>query len=118
MDLLAKFIAAALLIWLGLTALLVTVRMLRGDIRTAGLLSNDLQGSSGGSIAPERIVAMVAFPFVLAVYTLTALQSDVSGASGIPSLPDVPNDLVSLLTGGNGLYLAGKIARNSQGGSP
>jgi hypothetical protein len=33
MDILAKFIAAALLVWLGLLALLITVRMLRGDIR-------------------------------------------------------------------------------------
>jgi hypothetical protein len=118
MDVLAKFIAAALLVWLGLIALLVTVRMLRGDIRTAGLLKNDLRGLSGSSVAPERIVAMVVFPFVLVVYTLNALHSDVSGASGIPSLPDVPSDLLSLLTGGNGLYLAGKIARNSGEGSP
>jgi len=29
------------------------------------------------------------------------------------SMPDLPEGLVSLLTGGNGLYLAGKIARRS-----
>jgi hypothetical protein len=53
------------------------------------------------------------FPWVLGVYTLNALHADVSGATGPPSLPDVPEYLLSLLTGSNGLYLAGKIARST-----
>jgi hypothetical protein len=109
MDILSKCAASALLIWLSLLALLIAVRLLRGDIGTAGLLRHDLSDS----VAPERVVAIIAFPFVLALYTLNALHSDVSGTSGPPSLPDVPSDLLSLLTGGNGLYLAGKIARKS-----
>jgi hypothetical protein len=110
MELFTKLFAAGLLAWLGLLVLLVTVRMLRGDIRTTGLLSHRLDAREG-KIAPERVVAMIAFPFVLGVYTLNALHADVSGAAGAPSLPDVPAYLLSLLTGGNGLYLAGKIAR-------
>ncbi|MEJ2377566.1 MAG: hypothetical protein P8Y53_20035 [Pseudolabrys sp.] len=44
-------------------------------------------------------------------YIFDALHADLSVAH--PSLPDISDQLVMLLTGGNGLYLAGKIARVS-----
>ena len=112
MEAVTKLFAFALVTWLGLFAILVTLRMLRGEIRTAGLLCHRLD-AGGGNLAPERVVAMITFPIVLWLYGLDALQADVSGSAGPPSLPDVPQYLLSLLTGGNGLYLAGKIARNA-----
>jgi hypothetical protein len=72
----------------------------------------DRLDETGGAIAPERVGAMVAFPLVLGLYTLDALHAGVTSAAGRPSLPDVPSYLLTLLTGGNGLYLVGKIARN------
>jgi hypothetical protein len=110
---LTNVLATGLLVWLSLLALLVSFRALRGDIKVAGILAHRLDAADGGQVVPERIVAMIVFPFVLLVYTLNALQADVGAAGGAPSLPDVPEYLLSLLTGGNGLYLAGKIARNS-----
>jgi hypothetical protein len=111
-DIFIKFFATGLLAWLGLLLLLVTVRMLRGDIQTAGMLSHRID-ENGGKVAPERVVAMIAFPFVLGIYALDALHTNVTSGAGPPSLPDVPEYLLSLLTGSNGLYLAGKIARNA-----
>jgi hypothetical protein len=105
-------VAAGLLVWLGLLALPVTVRMLRGDIRVTGFLSHSLN-ANGGAVAPERVASMITFPLVIVLYTLDALHADVSGATGRPSLPEVPQYLLALLTGSNGLYLAGKISRNT-----
>jgi hypothetical protein len=110
MEVLVKLFSAGLLVWLALFALLLILRILRRDIAVAGMLQHDL-GDDSPSVVPERVVAMATFPFVLGVYALHALQADVSGAH--PSLPDVPQSLMALLTGGNGLYLAGKIARNT-----
>jgi hypothetical protein len=106
-----RLLASGLLAWFWLLLLLITVRMLRGRVRVSGLLVHRLDGES--AVVPERVAAIVAFPVVLGFYTMTALHADVSGATGPPSLPDVPQYLLSILTGGNGLYLAGKIARST-----
>jgi hypothetical protein len=108
----AKLLEGGLLLWLALLALLIIVRILRGTIHASGLLAHRLDGA-GGAIAPERVVAMITFPFVLGLYTIEALHVDFSGAAGMPSLPDVPQYMLTLLTGGNSIYLAGKIARNT-----
>lgn len=112
MEALIRLVAAGWVVWLGLLAALVIARILRGDIRATGLLTHRLD-VDGGGVAPERVVLMATFPFVVGVYVLNALHADISGATGRPSLPDVPQYLLSLLTGGNGLYLAGKIARST-----
>jgi hypothetical protein len=49
------------------------------------------------------------FPVGIIGYAFTALHADVNVAH--PILPDVSNEFMTLPTGGNGLYLAGKIAR-------
>jgi hypothetical protein len=112
MDTFSKIFATGLFVWLGLLTLLVTIRMLTGKIHVAGLLSHRLN-ADGGKVLPERVLAMAVFPWVLGLYALDALHADVSGTTGPPSLPDVPEYLLSLLTGSNGLYLAGKIARTA-----
>ena len=55
---------------------------------------------------------MAVFPVVLAYYVYTAISGDYANAMP-PRLPDVPDYLLSLLTGTNSLYLAGKIARGT-----
>lgn len=108
-DVITRVLAGGLLIWLGLLTALVAVRVLQGDIAARGLLS---ESAAGESVTPERVVAMAVFPTVLLMYVLTALQVDVRGD---PRLPDIPEAVVSLLTGSNALYLAGKIARRAGG---
>ena len=106
-GLIANWFATGLLFWFAALALLITIRALRGDIGVTGLLRHG-KGDSG--VAPERVVAMVAFPVIIVSYAITALHTDVSVPQ--PTLPDVSEKLVNLLIGSNGLYLAGKIARN------
>jgi hypothetical protein len=106
MAALAKLLATGLLVWFGSLALLITLRMLRGDIRVSGLLTHD-----GKQMDPERVIAALVFPFVIAMYAVEALNADVTATTGRPRLPDVPDYLLTLFVGGNGLYLAGKILR-------
>lgn len=106
----ASLLATGLLVWLGALALIVSMRVMRGEIRTSGFLSTS-SATAGTEMAPERVVAMVAFPAVLLMYVMSALNADMTAVNGRPVMPDVPEFLLTLLTGGNGLYLAGKIAR-------
>jgi hypothetical protein len=103
----AQILGAGLLIWLAALILLIMVRVLRGDIRYDGVLA----ASRRAGMAPERVVSAVVFPLVILFYAMQALDVDVAI---VPArLPDVPDYLMSLLVGGNGLYLAGKIMRRS-----
>jgi hypothetical protein len=106
----AKILEYGLLAWFGLLALLITIRILRRDIEVAGLLTHK---AGDDRVLPERALHMAVFPAVVAFYVYTALQVDVTAvAEGVrPSLPQVPDYLLALLTGTNSLYLAGKIAR-------
>ena len=105
----AKVLEAGLLIWLGLLALLVLGKMLRGKITTRGLLAHDPAGA-GTEMQPERAVAMLIFPLVLLHLVADSMAIDVTVTR---SLPDIPESLVTLLTGGNGIYLAGKMMRKN-----
>ncbi len=96
-----------LLGWFAALAVLVAVRILRGDIAVAGFLTHS---DPNEPVAPERVLAMAAFPTIVIGYAVYALHADVSGPN--PMLPDVPDSVVTLLTGSNSVYLAGKIARN------
>ena len=112
MTIVGKLIATGLLAWFGALALMVAVRILRGDIVASGMLVNDKARADDGSVDPERVLAMAVVPAVLAAYTIHALNTGVvTNPAGLSSMPDLPESLVTLLTGGNGLYLAGKIAR-------
>lgn len=98
-----------LVAWLGALALLVAIRILRGDIESRGMLVTDPKRT--GHIDPERVVAMAVIPAVLVFYTIHTLNTGIVNLPSGPSMPDLPEGLISLMTGGNGLYLAGKIAR-------
>jgi len=98
----------SLLAWFGALALLVMARILTGDIDCSGMLASQ---SGDGQINPERVLAMGLVPAILAYYAIDALNSGAVTIGERLSMPDLPETLVTLLTGGNGLYLAGKIAR-------
>src|ERR1700760_4980767 len=101
-----KCLAFALIAWFGALLLLVIIRVLSDKAPTTGLLVTN-PGSRGG-VDPERVIAAAIVPSVLAFYTIHALHTGaIPTATGL-SMPDLPEGLVSLLTGGNGLYLAGK----------
>ena len=106
MNLIAHSFTAGLLIWFALLGAIIAGRMLHGDIDSAGLLKTKHHDDD---IAPERALSMTMMPVVVLSYVYTALHADMSVSH--PSLPNLPDNLLMLLTGGNGLYLAGKIAR-------
>src|SRR5262249_27062142 len=107
----AKILQIGLLTWFGLLVLLIGIRILRRDIEVAGFLSHRRDSDA---VEPERALMMAVFPVVLAYYVYTAMSGDLPlNEAGRPSLPPVPDYLLSLLTGTNSLYLAGKIARIS-----
>ena len=112
MDLIAKGLAAGLLAWFILLALLIAARFLRGDIHVTGLMANS-QAGAGNEVEVERVVVMAAFPLVLVMYAMSALHADLPIINGRPAMPDVPEYLLTILTGGNGLYLAGKMFRRT-----
>jgi len=103
----AKVLEAGLLSWMALLILLIGLRILRGDIRVDGLL---LHKEGDTSVTPERALTMAIFPVVIISYAYTALNMNLE-VPGPVRLPDVPESLLNLLLGSNGLYLAGKIAR-------
>ena len=106
----AKILATGLLVWFAVLMALIAIRMLRGDIATSGMLTHD---ANDGAMAPERVLHIAAFPLVLLYYIQSALGVDVSAVEeGVrPSMPDIPGNLLALLTGTNSFYLAGKLAR-------
>jgi hypothetical protein len=112
MQLAARILEYGLLAWFGLLMLLIAVRILRRDIDASGILT---QRGAGQAVLPERALHMAVFPAVIAFYLYTALHVDVTAVpEGVrPSMPDVPEYLLTLLTGTNSLFLAGKIARGT-----
>jgi hypothetical protein len=101
--LLARVTEFALIGWLGLLALVVAIRILRGDIPLTGLLAN-----TGTGVDPERIQSLLVIVFVFAGY----LMEFASGSNGARALPEVPSSLFIVLAGSNGVYLSGKLTRN------
>lgn len=109
MHLVVPMLKTGLLIWLALLFAIVIGRILKGDLNTAGLLRH---GRSDPNVAPERVLLTAGFPAVILSYVFLGLHVDVHTLH--PALPDVPDSLLMLLTGSNGLYLAGKIARSAK----
>ena len=105
MHLIFRVFETGLAVWFALLAMTVLSRVLSGEIDAAGLLQH---GADDGAVAPERVVSMLAFPVIIVTYVLSALHADMSVHA---ALPDLSDKMILLLTGGNGLYLAGKIAR-------
>jgi hypothetical protein len=105
MNLIVRVFEAGLAVWFLLLAGIVLGRMLSGAIDVTGLLQHRPRDRSA---APERVVSMIALPVIVVTYVLSALHTDAQTTHALPELSD---HMILLLTGGNGLYLAGKIAR-------
>jgi len=106
MSLVFRVFEAGLALWFVLLAVIVIGRVLSGEIDVTGLLQHK---ADDDAVAPERVVPMLAFPVIVVTYVLSALHADVSVTH---ALPDLSQNMILLLSGGNGLYLAGKIARS------
>lgn len=104
MQTVALILQVGFISWFCLLAALIIFRMLSGKIQISGFLSQSSRGSA--AVLPERVIAMVITPFVAIGYAMHALQSDPS-----LGLPHIPETVLTLLTGTNSIYLAGKIAR-------
>ena len=105
MHLIVRLLEAGLLIWMALFAAIVIGRVLRGETHSSGFLETR-RGER--AVAPERALSMAVFPVVIVSYVFTALHADVS-RDPRPAA-DLSDNMLMLLTGGNGVYLAGKIA--------
>lgn len=105
----ASLIQYAVLPWLFLLFAVVVLKLLRGDIKTAGLLRTH----PGGPIDPERVAVMGTTLFVLGGYALTALDTGAifDTATKTYHMPDVPESALVLFAGANGIYLSGKLLR-------
>jgi hypothetical protein len=108
-EMIASIIRYAILPWLFLLFAVVLLKMLRGDINTAGLLRT----RPGGRIDPERVATMAATLFAIGAYALTVLHT---GATFDPEtqrfyMPDVPESILVIFGGANGVYLSGKLLR-------
>jgi hypothetical protein len=118
-EFVAQMLKVGLLAWLAGLMLIVVGRVLRGDISSRGVLA-DHRDRAGSETTPARAIAMLVFPLVILFLVVQALNFDPSvippGATR-PSFPDISDNLLLLLTGGNGLYLAGKMSalRNGVG---
>ena len=105
----AKILEYGLLAWFAALALLIAIRTLRGDIESTGFLRRG--GAAGDTVEPERALMMAVVPAAIVFYGYNALTTELLIVNGRPSLPDVPQYLMVLVTGSNSLFLAGKIAR-------
>ena len=98
-----------LLCWLGAMALLVLYRCLNGGISLSGILAQDAEHNAQGRPSPERVQLLAMFLFALVAYAKLALEA--AHGHVLTSLPDVPNELLVLFAGSNGIYLSAKLGR-------
>lgn len=106
----AQALKFGLLVWLGLLMAIVVGRILRGHIPARGVLAHNPQNAGEETTAPRAISALV-FPLVILFLVLEATKFDPSivGPNGWPMFPDISDNFLLLLIGGNGLYLADKM---------
>lgn len=106
MAALSTVTAAMLVVILIALLAVITLKALKGDINTAGLLRTD----QNGVVDPERVLMLVGTVFCGFAYFSYGLS--VGCRTG--SLPDMPEQLVTAMSGGNFLYLSGKIFRTGK----
>ncbi len=105
----ASIVQYAVLPWLFLLFAVVLLKLLRQEINTTGLLRSRL----GDPVDPERVTILATSLFAIGAYALEVLNTGVvpGSKSGVHAMPDVPQSLLVLLGGANGLYLTGKLMR-------
>jgi hypothetical protein len=104
MGIIAPAATTILVVFLFVLLFVVAVKMLNGDILTDGMLSHE----SGGDIDPERLLMLIGTIMGAFAY----LSYGLSKGAHDGALPDIPEELLTALGGGNLFYLSGKIFRN------
>ena len=94
-----------LLLLLGALLLFIVTRLLSGAIKLDGLLVHDQAENNG---VPERMALALATLGYALFYLLNGLTTPLDPQH--PSLPDVPEGILTALFGVNGLYLTSKVA--------
>jgi hypothetical protein len=89
-----------------LFAATLILKLLNGEIKTAGMLET----KPDRPIDPERLLVMIGT--VMAGFGYFSYGLNVGARDG--ALPDLPEELVTALGGGNLLYLSGKIFRTGR----
>ena len=82
------------------------LRETSGGILLSGILAQSAEDNAQRRPSPERVQLLLMFLFALVAYARLALNA----AHG-PSLPEVPNELLVLFAGSNGIYLSAKLGR-------
>ena len=110
----SRILEGGLLVWVGALALVLSYRILTQRVPTRGFLNLEIQGRSTGRLAPDRVQLLAAFAVALAGYAFHALAAGpphIDAASGLPSMPEVPQSLLVLFAGSHAIYLSGKLGR-------
>jgi len=88
-------------------AAIVTIQLLTGQIKTAGLLHGQISGRPRGRdeyFSPER-VQMLVFTLGAALYYLSLVLTNPRPGT----FPDVPATWPAILGGSNAVYLGGRV---------
>ncbi len=104
------YVTATIYAVYGVLFAMVFMRLLRGEIRTSGMLSSDRNGAP----SPERVQLLIASLFAMAAYGFDTL-SQFQTVRAEARLPEPSTWLVAALGGSNALYLVSKIGRTLTG---
>jgi hypothetical protein len=96
------------LAWLAILAMISFYKLWKNGVR----LTDMLRARSGGeNLIGDRLQNFALFLFIVGSYVLSAVAIQLDPVR--PSMPDVSDTLLIVLTGSSGLYLAGKIYRQA-----
>ncbi len=97
-----RHVQAGLGAWLAALAAIVFYQIITNPDRLRGLFRTGY-----GPAEPERIQLVAVFGFATGAYVLEAVK--MLNAPGLPTrMPEVPQYLLTVLTGSQAVYLAGK----------
>ncbi len=103
METIAIFVQLEIWFILGSLALIVGYQMLTGKINTTGLLDDKTDKQTAG-FSPARVQLLILTLFGAGYYLLLTVKD------GYPTeLPEIPQELLALVGGGNLVYLGAKV---------
>ncbi|MEJ8572170.1 hypothetical protein [Microbaculum marinum] len=105
---LGELIQACLIAWMAALAAVVAMKLFSGRISLNGILA----ATPNGGFDPTRVQSALIFLFIIGGYALQGLDAVATRGP----MPEIPETLLVLLTGSNGVYLTGKIVRHRMAG--